>query len=68
MPMKKDNPSAGDILPSRLLTVKEAAERCRSSEKTIWRLIKRKDLRARRVGRSVRIAAEDLAEYLSRAA
>ena len=66
--MKKENPAAGEILPSRLFTVKEAAERCRSSEKTIRRLIERKELRPRRVGRSVRIAAEDLAQYLSRAA
>jgi excisionase family DNA binding protein len=66
--MKKENSAAGEILPSHLFTVKEAAERCRSSEKTIWRLIKRKDLRARRIGRSVRIATEDLAQYLSRVA
>lgn len=65
--MKKENSPVGEILPSRLLTVKEAAECCRSSEKTIRRLIERKELRPRRVGRSVRVAAEDLAQYLARA-
>ena len=54
--------------PFRLYTVTETAEQLSSSEKTVRRLIERGELRVRRIGRSVRIAHEDLAGFLAQAA
>jgi len=54
--------------PFRLYTVAETAEQLSSSEKTVRRLIERGELRVRRIGRSVRIAHEDLAVFLAQAA
>mgnify|MGYP003131150179 CR=1 FL=1 len=49
--------------PSRLMTVPEVAELLRVHPRTVYRLIK-KDLPARKVGRSWRIDAKKLDEYL----
>lgn len=51
-------------MPPALLTVAEVAEHLRVSEMTVYRLLKRGDLPARRVGQRWRIAVEDLTAYL----
>jgi excisionase family DNA binding protein len=48
----------------RLLSVAEVAVRLSVSEKTVRRMINRDGLRAHRVGRLVRVAERDLADYL----
>lgn len=47
-----------------LLTVQEVAALTRVSTMTVYRLIKRGELRAVRVGRSYRIRRQDLIKYL----
>lgn len=49
---------------SRLITVAEVASLMRVSRMTVYRLIKRGDLVAVRVGRNYRVRAEDLEVYL----
>lgn len=66
MPKPKD--STAPQRPFRLYTVAETAEQLASSEKTIRRLIERGELRVRRIGRSVRVAHDDLAAFLAQAA
>jgi excisionase family DNA binding protein len=46
--------------PERLLTVKQVAERLNVSERTVWRLIRNRRIKVRRIGRAVRIRAGDL--------
>ena len=41
--------------PIRLLTLKETAELLRVSRRTVWRMVKRKELSAFKVGRQWRI-------------
>jgi excisionase family DNA binding protein len=48
----------------RLLTIKQAAEHLNVSERTVWRLIETCKLRARKIGRSTRIATEDLEKLI----
>ena len=50
---------------AELLTVAEVAERLRVSTMTVYRLIKRDELPALRIGRSYRIDQSDLAAYLA---
>jgi len=53
-------------MPDELLTVAQAAEYLKLSEKTIRRLIKSRSLKASKVGdRSWRIKAFDIESYLS---
>jgi len=53
-------------MPDELLTVAQAAEYLKLSEKTIRRLIKSRSLKASKVGdRSWRIKASDIGNYLS---
>jgi excisionase family DNA binding protein len=49
---------------SRLLTVAEVATIMRVSRMTVYRLIRRGQLKAIRVGRNYRVREEDLGEYL----
>ena len=49
---------------SRLLTVAEVASVMRVSRMTVYRLIRRGQLKAIRVGRNYRVREEDLNEYL----
>lgn len=59
------------IAPSshRLLTMREAAkQRLNVSERTVWAMIQRGDLRAVRIGRSVRIDPRELDRFLAAAA
>ena len=51
--------------PERLLLIKEAAELCRCSEKTIRRRIKAGLLPVIRNGRLVKIDPRDLAKFLN---
>ena len=51
---------------TRLNTIPETAKRLKVSEKTIWRLIKRGELGAHRVGRSVRPSDDDIEDYLEK--
>ena len=46
--------------PARLLTIKEAAEFCRVSEKTVRRWIQAKELAAAKLGAQWRIRPRDL--------
>jgi len=50
----------------RLLSVEETAHELNVSTKTIRRLIERGELRAHRVGRCIRLSADELRLYLSR--
>jgi excisionase family DNA binding protein len=51
--------------PSNLyLTVQEVAARLHVSDKTIYRRIEMLELRAHRIGRSVRIASAELERYI----
>ena len=45
------------------LTVKEAAQRRKLSEKTIYRAIESGDLSAHRFGRAIRLSESNLARY-----
>lgn len=49
----------------RLWTVAEVADHMRVSNMTVYRLIKRGELRAIRVGKNYRLRGSDLDEYLS---
>ena len=51
-------------LGERLLTVAEVADELRVSNMTVYRLIKRGDLAAIRVGKNYRIRQVDLEAYL----
>ena len=52
-------------MTQRLLTAGEVAEQLRVSTMTVYRLIRRGELPAVRVGRNYRVRSEDLEEYLS---
>jgi excisionase family DNA binding protein len=49
-----------------LLTVPEAAQRCRLSERQMWRHIKEGRLAVVRLGRAVRIRPGDLERFIDR--
>lgn len=51
-------------IPEKHWTVKDIATELNVSKMTIYRLIERGDLGAKRIGRSVRVAASDLERYL----
>ena len=51
---------------TRLLTVSEVADQLRVSTMTVYRLIKSRELRAARVGKSYRLREEDIDAYLSK--
>jgi excisionase family DNA binding protein len=52
-------------MTQRLLTAGEVAEQLRVSTMTVYRLIRRGELPAVRVGRNYRVRVEDLDGYLS---
>ncbi len=52
-------------LATRLLTVSEVAQALRVSNMTVYRLVSAGALPALRVGRSVRLRAEDVESYMS---
>jgi excisionase family DNA binding protein len=52
------------ITSGSLLTVSETAERLRVSEKTVRRLIERRELPAFRVGGSIRLDAGELDQWI----
>ena len=52
-------------MTQRLLTAGEVAEELRVSTMTVYRLIRRGELPAVRVGRNYRVRVEDLDRYLS---
>lgn len=52
-------------MSSTLLTAAEVADQLRVSTMTIYRLIRRGELPAVRVGRNYRVRAEDLDAYLA---
>lgn len=47
-----------------LLTVREAAERCRLSVRQMWRHVANRRLRVVRIGRAVRIKPSDLEKFI----
>ncbi len=51
-------------MTTRLLTAAEVADQLRVSTMTVYRLIRRGELAAVRVGRNYRVRAEDLETYL----
>lgn len=59
-----DSPLGGD----RLLTVAEVAAHMRVSNMTVYRLIKRGELPAIRVGKNYRLRGRDVAAYLDASA
>ena len=54
-------------IPNRLMTYRQAAELLQVSERTVFTLIKRRQLKSARVGGSVRIDREDLEEFIRQA-
>lgn len=50
--------------PHRLLTIKKVAERLHVSQRTVWRLIRAKQLRARRILGATRVSERDLEEFI----
>ena len=58
------SPTSSSNEISRLLTVAEVAEVMRVSRMTVYRLIRRGDLQAVRVGRNYRVRESDLSSYL----
>ncbi|MDA8309092.1 MAG: helix-turn-helix domain-containing protein [Actinomycetota bacterium] len=54
-----------DASQSRFMTVGEVASVLRVSSMTVYRLINAGELAAVRIGRSFRVRAEDLDEYLA---
>jgi excisionase family DNA binding protein len=61
---RKSTPPPSTRLPE-LLTVQEAADSSRQSERTVWRWINEKHLPVYRLGRRVLISVEDLARFLA---
>jgi excisionase family DNA binding protein len=51
-------------IPPRLMSVPEAAEILQQSPRQVWRLIADGRLRVIRLGRSVRVSPEAIAEFL----
>lgn len=66
--MPRGNPGGAESSPdrsvTRLLTVAEVASVMRVSRMTVYRLIRRAQLKAIRVGRNYRVRSTDLDEYL----
>jgi excisionase family DNA binding protein len=54
----------GDISEVKFLTVAEVASVMRVSKMTVYRLVHNGELPAVRVGRSFRVSAEDVDDYL----
>jgi excisionase family DNA binding protein len=54
------------LTSGRLLTVKQVAERLNLSERTVWRLIRDRLLKVKRIGRTVRISESDLNDFTDR--
>ena len=52
--------------PTKLLTVKQTAERLSVCTRTVRRLITNDELKTHRIGGSLRISEEDLRAYLAR--
>jgi len=61
----KDNLMPGPAHMSRLLTVRDVAERLQVSGRTIHRLISAGDLPVIRIGRAVRLSEAALQAYLT---
>ena len=53
-------------IPQLLLSAREAAEALAISERTLWSLTKRGEVRCVRIGRSVRYSPDDLADFIAR--
>jgi len=66
--MPRGSSGGSDVPPersvARLLTVAEVASVMRVSRMTVYRLIRRSQLKAIRVGRNYRVRSTDLDEYL----
>jgi excisionase family DNA binding protein len=66
--MPRGSSGGPDVTPersvARLLTVAEVASVMRVSRMTVYRLIRRAQLKAIRVGRNYRVRSTDLDEYL----
>lgn len=50
--------------PHRLLTIKEVAQRLHVSQRTVWRLIRANQLRARRILGATRVSERDLDDFI----
>ena len=57
---------AQGLSKARFLTVQEVADLMRGSSMTVYRLIKAGDLPSTRVGKSYRLAEDDVDRYLAR--
>jgi excisionase family DNA binding protein len=54
------------VMPQLALTYRQVADSLQVSERTVWSLVQSGQLRAVRIGRSVRIAVDELRAYLDR--
>jgi excisionase family DNA binding protein len=61
-----DRRRSGPATLPRLLTVPQAAEALSVCERTIWRWIEAGELEIYRLGRTVRIAEDELVRFLER--
>ena len=52
-------------MPAKLLTIKEVQEVLSLSERTIFRLIKKKELKGFKVGREWRFEEQDVTNYIN---
>lgn len=53
---------------NRFLTVKDVAERCQVTERTVRNWIEGGDLRVHRLGGAIRVLPEDFEDFIARAA
>jgi excisionase family DNA binding protein len=66
LPKRSEAQAEGKRRSEKFLTVKQAAKRAQTSDKTIRRRIADRSLPAGRIGRLVRISEEDLLEFMQK--
>lgn len=53
---------------NRFLTVKNVADQCQTTERTVWNWIARGELAVHRFGGATRVLPEDFEDFIARAA
>jgi excisionase family DNA binding protein len=64
--MEKDIPNNSEKLPTRLLTGKDVAHLLKISSSQAYKLMRRGELPAVHIGRSIRVKPEDLESFIAR--
>ncbi len=64
--MEKNMPNCSENLPTRLLTGKDVAHLLRISPSQAYKIMRRGELPAVRIGRSIRVKPEDLESFIAR--